>query len=559
MNSTYADLSQNANSKIKWSRDDVSTKVMDFTSRKEQLSQRDFARQNNVPRTTLQHWLNRIDTIDADPALIIFLESPVGVDFLHLIIQALHFEFTKVGCASIHNICNFLKTTKLSNFVAASYGMHQKISDQMDLMLGKFGDTEQACLAIQMPKKRITLCEDETFHPKVCLVGIEPVSNFIVLEKYADDRSGQTWNEAVAKGLDNLPVQVVQSTSDEGKGLINHATRGLKAHHSPDLFHVLYEISKGISVALAGAVRKAEKDNEKCTKTTLDESKKRAKYESLEKRPVGRRPDFESRIAHAREKKQNAEATLEMARSNQENGTKAKRKISRDYHPYAPLTGKKQDPSTVSRNLEENFKQIRIAADSLADRCKKRIEKAWRVTEKMTATIAFFFYMVDSLVEELDLSADKQKLMHSHLIPGFYLQKVAEKEKDPDIKKAIYHKSQELLSILRDRTGVLSECNSMDIDRMERSARECAGLFQRSSSCVEGRNAQLSLRHHGMHRLSDRKLKALTVIHNYHLKRPDGTTAAERFFENKPNDIFEWLLNNMALPSRPRSKRKIAA
>ncbi len=559
MDSTYDDFPKNTNFKIQWSRDDVSNKVIAFTSRKEELSQRDFARQNGVPRTTLQHWLNRIDTIDADPALITFLESPAGVDFLHLLIQALHFEFTKVGCASIHNICNFLKISKLSNFVAASYGTHQKISNQMDLMLGKFGDIEQACLAKQMPKKRITLCEDETFHPQVCLVGIEPVSNFIVLEKYADDRSGKTWNEAVAEGLENLPVHVVQSTSDEGKGLINHAISGLKAHHSPDLFHVLYEISKGTSIALAGAVRNAEKDKEKYTEATRNASENQKKYDCLEKRPVGRRPDFEKKIALAREKEQNAEAKLEKARSNQENATKAKRKISRAYHPYDPLTGKKQDPSTVSRNLEESFNQIRVAADSLADRCKKRIEKAWRVTEKMTATVAFFFYMVGSIVEELDLPADKQELMHNFLIPGFYLQKVAEKEKDPDIKKDIRHKSQELLSILRDRTGVLSNCSNMEVACMERRARECAGLFQRSSSCVEGRNAQLSLRHHGMHRLSDRKLKALTVIHNYYLRRPDGTTAAERFYENKPNDIFEWLLKNMALPARPRSKIKIAA
>jgi len=89
--------------------------------------------------------------------------------------------------------------------------------------------------------------------------------------------------------------------------------------------------------------------------------------------------------------------------------------------------------------------------------------------------------------------------------------------------------------------------------------KECAGLFQRSSSCVEGRNAQLSLRHHGMHRLSDRKLKALTVRHNYYLKRADGTTAAERFYENRPIDMFEWLLGNMAQLPRPRSKTKIAA
>jgi len=559
MNSKYDDFSQKANSKINWSRDDVSSKVIDFISHKEQLSQREFARKNNIPRTTLQHWLNRIDTIAADPALIAFLESPAGVNFLHLLIQALHFEFTKVGCASIHNICNFLEICKLSNFVAASYGTHQKISNQMDLMLTNFGDIEQTRLAKQMPEKRITLCEDETFHPQVCLVGIEPVSNFIVLERYADDRSGKTWNEAVATGLANLPVQVLQSTSDEDKGLINHATEGLKGHHSPDLFHVLYEISKGISVALAGAVRNAVKDYEKCEKATLDVGKNRAKYESLEKRSVGRRPYFENKIAFARRKEQNAEIALEKARSNQETATKAKREISKIYHPYDPLTGEKQGPVTVSRNLKVSFDQIRSAADSLSDRCKKRIEKAWRVTDKMTATVAFFFYMIESFVKELALTDDKQELMHSRLIPGFYLQKVAEREKYPDRKEAIRQKSQELLSILQNRNGALSGCSDSEMDRMKRRARECAGLFQRSSSCVEGRNAQLSLRHHGMHRLSDRKLKALTVIHNYYLRRPDGTTAAERFFENKPIDMFEWLLDNMALPPRPRSKIKLAA
>ena len=59
---------------------------------------------------------------------------------------------------------------------------------------------------------------------------------------------------------------------------------------------------------------------------------------------------------------------------------------------------------------------------------------------------------------------------------------------------------------------------------------ECAGWLVRGSSCVEGRNGQLELRHHSLHRLSPRKLGVLTVMHNYWLKRADGTTAAERFF-----------------------------
>ena len=85
-------------------------------------------------------------------------------------------------------------------------------------------------------------------------------------------------------------------------------------------------------------------------------------------------------------------------------------------------------------------------------------------------------------------------------------------------------------------------------------SRETAGLFQRSSSCVEGRNGRLSLQHHGHSRVSERRLKALTVIHNYVVKRPDGTTAAERFFGQKHKDVFSWLLERM--PDLPRPARK---
>ena len=70
-------------------------KIIDFQSRKEKLSQRQFAKNTGVPRTTLQNWLNRMNRIDADPSTVSFFESPAGVEFLHILVQALHFEFTK--------------------------------------------------------------------------------------------------------------------------------------------------------------------------------------------------------------------------------------------------------------------------------------------------------------------------------------------------------------------------------------------------------------------------------------------------------------------------------
>ena len=43
-------------------------------------------------------------------------------------------------------------------------------------------------------------------------------------------------------------------------------------------------------------------------------------------------------------------------------------------------------------------------------------------------------------------------------------------------------------------------------------------------------------------------------MHNYTLKRKDGTTAANRFFEQEHDDLFESILNKMSYPSRPRKR-----
>jgi hypothetical protein len=82
--------------------------------------------------------------------------------------------------------------------------------------------------------------------------------------------------------------------------------------------------------------------------------------------------------------------------------------------------------------------------------------------------------------------------------------------------------------------GELSRLPADKRQQVEQVCREVVGLFCRSSSCVEGRNGRLSLFQHGQTRLSQRRLEALTAVHNYVAQRADGTTAAERFFGRKP-------------------------
>jgi hypothetical protein len=410
-----------------------------------------------------------------------------------------------------------------------------------------------------MPSKSITICEDETFHPETCLVAIEPFSNFILVEKYAQDRKTETWDKAVENAIGNLPIKIVQVVSDQGRSLVCHAEKSLKVHHSPDCFHVVYEISKGTCVAMASKVKKAEAEYEAKTKLTCEAIECKKKYDNAKKHPCGRRPHFEKRIHQADIKEQKAKENLDQIKKDQERVGDAKAQIGQMYHPYDLASGKKQDADCVSQLLEGIFEKIDNATQSLSDKCRKKVAKAQRVVKEMVATIAFFHAMIDMYLSNMNLSDSDQLLMKNYLIPGYYLKQAAEKQRDIAVKKDILKKVQELLSVM-DKTGNGSiKPTNVDPVRLKTAAKECAQLFQRSSSCVEGRNVQLSLRHQGIHRLGKDHLKALTVVHNYYIRRRDGTTVAERFFEAKHRNLFDFLLENMDYPVRPKNYFKMAA
>ena len=54
-------------------------------------SQRAYAREQGLPRTTLQYWQARKHALDASPVLIACFESPDGLAFLHRLVLAIEF------------------------------------------------------------------------------------------------------------------------------------------------------------------------------------------------------------------------------------------------------------------------------------------------------------------------------------------------------------------------------------------------------------------------------------------------------------------------------------
>jgi hypothetical protein len=484
-----------------------------------------------------------------------FFESPAGLSFLHQMLAAMHLVFGQANNAGIRSLCTFLELSGLHHFVAASYGSQQAAAEEMENQIVQFGQEEDQRLAAQMQPREISVAEDETFHPQCCLVGIEPVSNFILLEQYADRRDTDTWHRCMDERLTSLPITVLQVTSDEAKALIRHAEFCLGAHHSPDLFHVQHETVKATGLALAGQVEQAEKQLEQ-TRLHLEQTR-RVLAACIDSCPQSDyRDQLQQQLNQAETALAAAEQDLQACRARRQRATEARRGLSEAYHPINVENGLPQDAETVAQRLDDCFDELDQVAEEagLSQRARDRLAKARRVRPLMQATIDFFWTTVQIWFARWNLSPAVVKLMREILVPVSYLRIAAGKASTADERKRLQDLAEAVEARARSPDCVWNSLNAADQDQLRERARQCATLFQRSSSCVEGRNGHLALKHHALHQLSGRKLSVLTVLHNYFIRRADGSTAAQRFYGHPPRDLFGWLLDRISFPARPRGR-----
>jgi hypothetical protein len=114
--------------------------------------------------------------------------------------------------------------------------------------------------------------------------------------------------------------------------------------------------------------------------------------------------------------------------------------------------------------------------------------------------------------------------------------------------------AERLRTPLFEPEGVFGALSPREQDQLTAKAQTLAEVCQRSSANVEGRNGYLSLRNHQLRGLDrPRKRACLTAVHNFLLTRPDGTTAAERFFGQKPRSMFAAMLGAVEIPPAPLS------
>jgi hypothetical protein len=228
----------------------------------------------------------------------------------------------------------------------------------------------------------------------LCRVGIEPVSNSILVEQAAATRDHDPWPALMEPALAGLNGHVIPSTSDEAPGLLAYVAQHLRAHHAPDLFPVQQELSKAVAAPLAGKQRAAAKAVAQAaeTRTRVQEY-----LDNATRMPAKRGPGRPPKAAPCLEQ---VEQAVEAARhkhqrlaGQREQVTQSLRAIGHAYHIVDVERGVRRNGTRIAGDIRCHIDMIRTMAqhDHLSPTCLERLEKVKRVVPNMQATIEVVF------------------------------------------------------------------------------------------------------------------------------------------------------------------------
>ena len=528
---------------------EISRKIVAFeeiSNVNQNQSAREINRLLNIPNSTMQTWAKQkaIEASSEDEVRA-FYATPSGKASLERIMLAALYN-NKCGKTGIPGMQEFLHNSGLDKYVASSAGALQKLWKRCEISILDFGEEWVKKLSLTMQKRTITAILDELFRKgQPCLVAIEAVSGYILLEKFTEDRKAATWKKELEESIKGLPIKIGGVTSDLC-GAIRSVTKEFEAAHSPDLFHGQYEISKATSAALSSQERAAEKALQEIEAQIIKSACRVSKKErtgEIEKRK-------ERQEKHSKIKLKHQEAV-----ARRESVQEAKKELGQIYHPINLTTGEIQDPQTIEKGFDEQFALISKGVEEANLGCasKARIEKAKRAFSYMVEYFNVFFLLFTKTLEEMHLSPQEEEFFKTVIFPLCYLR--AHWKRFP-------REQRRKLKPLRDKLEEQLQNHSGSQEFKEaliREGRELVEWFQRSSSCVEGRNGALSLLLHRFHHLNAETMRALTIVANFGVRRTgeDKTTAAERFFGSTHGNLFEHLVKTVKIPGPPQTQARV--
>ena len=456
-----------------------------------------------------------------------FWERAEGMAWLKLLVFGAIFHFGIRHGVGADMISDFFQLLHLEKHVGVSAPSIKTMRKKIEKLIIEFQEIHELSDMSAKPLK-VVGGVDETFFDEMVLVLMDLSSGYIFFEEASDNRTYQTWFQKTKTAVQHLNLDIQYFVSDRAKALIKLGETGFNCPSIPDLFHAEYEIVKTFGPAFGKKISALAKKIDKAllALALLKELRGNVNKISAQKTLI--------------QKLQNEQTHIERGKKFYHT---AIHDISKAVHPFNLKTNGVKSSADLKANLLENLVDLSLLRATYCINDKNdRLGKFGRQIEDIAWLIDYWWLLADESLAQYEMDEKCKTWLLEIFLPYVYWERQTSKTKNPELKKEY----ASALSLARIQLEVDSSTPIQIGNKTWQSwAKWMVSNFQRTSSAVEGRNGYLSQRHHSGRGLLPERLKALTIIHNFTLKRFDGTTAANRLFGKEFPDLFEWVVHRM--------------
>ena len=465
-------------------------------------------------------------------------ETQEGDAWLQRLVFATLYVFGLQRHVGADTLSEFFKLLHLETHVGVSPTALRTLLTHMEALLPQF---QQACEASIPPKSRqAVIAADETFPGNdMILVLMELSSGYLLVEESSPERDYATWLAQSAPRLKALGIDVKHAISDRAKALIKLALDGFQCASGADVFHEQYGLSRWLAPALGRLKGRAE-----------------TAYQDVQA-ALTKSPPHAAQTTALETQLEKAVEALEDMEQGQQDYREHLLGISAAVHPFALTDSTCQTSESVVSQLEQRAQALETLANrhGILDK-DGAVQKFRNQVKALSSHVGVWWDWVAEILQGLSVDERTRAWLTETLLPVLYWHHQQEKTHNKAHKRLYREAWERAVQAWEADPFWSAGLSNSDQQRWLTWGEWMVRQFHRSSSAVEGRNGCLSQMYHNGRGLTPKRLKALTVIHNYGIRRSDGTTAAERLFEIPFPDLFETLVCQMGALPLPRKARQ---
>lgn len=463
--------------------------------------------------------------------------TPAGSAWLKLLVLGIVYCFgIKQGVGS-ESLSEFLGLVRLNDQIGSSASALRGLKQQMKEAILAY-EIAQASTCQPQSGSGICVGGDETFFGGLpILVMMELSSGYILSEVACENRTYATWLDQIGQWWTQGAWKCHFMVSDGAKALIKLALCGLETVSVPDLFHALRGLSQPLGSALARQVRRLQKQQQQVQQQLA---------KTIE---ANQRHGLEQSLAAIRQQVSQVDAA-------QQSFQESLHRLTETIHPFHLTTSDGQLATDLTQRLQPPLAQLDTLALTYGnDKARQAIEGFRSQIPGLAQGLqAWWQWTTAALALQTD-DVDLQNWIITALLPWVYWQQQTAKTRHPDLKQRYQQAATQAHDALRQHPWT-AQIKPLQQQQWLTWGEWMTAKYQRTSSAVEGRNGYLSRLHQAGRGFSPQTLKVATIIHNFDLKRADGTTAAQRLFDHEFPNLFAWVVNAMGDLPMPRKSSK---